>query len=132
MANWRLTRNDTAAFVEFDEDMQWVDEYNWQKIAQSTERALSGSLIIQQGIKLGGREITLQGEWVWHRKDKLDTLLAWSEVAELEMTLTHYDGRAFTVAFRHEDAGIGAEPVVYRTPERPEHQYTATVRLLTI
>ena len=94
MADWILKRKDTGATVRLPQDMRWEDEFGWNKVAQAApQRTLSGGLVIQQGIKANGRPITLSGDWVWLDLGSLRTLRDWTDVPELEMTLTHYDGR---------------------------------------
>ncbi|MCP1659346.1 hypothetical protein [Neisseria perflava] len=136
MANeyWQLTRKDTGAAVKLPQDMRWTDEYDWSKVAQAApQRTLSGGLIIQQGVKKNGRPITLSGDWVWINRADLQTLRDWSDTAELEMTLTHYDGRTFNVIFRTHDGALGsAEPVLYATPEKSSDYYTIEINLMTV
>lgn len=131
MADWLLKRNDNHVQVTFPEDMHWIDEYGWAAVQSDNGYALSGALLVQQGVKLAGRPITLAGDWVWHDKSTLDTLRNWSDVPELQMTLTHYDGRTFNVMMRHDEA-VGAEPVLYQTPESANDPYLLTIHLMTV
>ncbi|RPD86221.1 hypothetical protein EGK75_07525 [Neisseria weixii] len=135
MANdvWILKRNDTNERIELPQDIRWRDEFEWSKVAQAApQRTLSGGLIIQQGVKLNGRPITLSGSWVWHTLDTVRRLREWSDTPELEMTLSHYDGREFNVVFRLHDSALGnVEPVRYATPEAGSERYTAEILLMT-
>lgn len=133
MAMWQLKRNDTKQVIELPEDLYWIDEFDWSRIAQSAPvYMLSGAMSIQQGIKKAGRPITLTGDWVWLKRSDLLTLQSWTDVAELTMTLTHYDERTFKVIWRLHDKGITASPVEYTTPEPSDADYIATIRLMTI
>lgn len=133
MAMWQLKRNDTKQVIELPEDLYWIDEFDWSRIAQSAPvYMLSGAMSIQQGIKKAGRPITLTGDWVWLKRSDLLTLQSWTDVAELTMTLTHYDERTFKVIWRLHDKGITASPVEYTTPESSDADYIATIRLMTI
>ncbi|MBF0803362.1 MULTISPECIES: hypothetical protein [unclassified Neisseria] len=136
MANdyWQLKRKDTGAIVRLPQDMRWLDEFEWSKVAQAApQRTLSGGLVIQQGIKLNGRPVTLGGDWAWLKRGDLHTLREWSDTPALEMELTHYDGRTFDVAFRLHDATMNRiEPVRYATPETDGDKYTAAILLMTI
>lgn len=131
---WILTRNDTKERVELGEDLQWVDEFNWSKIAQSApEYTLTGSVYIPQGTKKAGRPITLAGDWVWHQREVVELLRSWCDVAKLTMQLTHYDGREFDVMWRlHENNAIDATPVDYQAPESDIDPYIATFKLMAI
>lgn len=133
MAMWQLKRNDTKQVIELPEDLYWIDEFDWSRIAQlAPVYMLSGAMSIQQGIKKAGRPITLTGDWVWLKRSDLLTLQSWTDVAELTMTLTHYDERTFEVIWRLHDKGITASPVEYTTPEPSDADYIATIRLMTI
>lgn len=129
-----LTRLDTNESLSLPQDLHWKDEFEWHAVAQSTpEYTLSGSLIIQQGVKQAGRPITLSGEWAWLDLKTIRTLSSWCDEPELKLQLTHYDGRVFQVAFRLHEGGLAQiSPVCYSTPEIDTDRYTAEIRLMTI
>lgn len=131
--NWTLTRKDNNATLELPADMRWRDEFDWQALAQSqVQYSLGGSAIIQQGTMLAGRPVTLGGEWIWLDRATLETLAAWADVPELEITLTHPDGRRLNVCFAR-PALSDCAPVAYRAPEDGTAQYEApTIHLMTI
>ena len=133
MTPWTLTRKDNNATLELPADMRWRDEFDWQALAQSSvQYSLGGSAIIQQGTMLAGRPVTLGGEWIWLDRATLETLAAWADVPELEITLTHPDGRQLNVCFAR-PALSDCAPVAYRAPEDGTAQYEApTIHLLTI
>ena len=133
MTPWTLTRKDNNATLELPADMRWRDEFDWQALAQSSvQYSLGGSAIIQQGTMLAGRPVTLGGEWIWLDRATLLTLAAWADVPELEMTLTHPDGRQLNVCFAR-PALSDCAPVAYRAPEDGTAQYDApTIHLMTI
>lgn len=132
--NWQLTRTDTNDTVELPQDMQWIDEFGWSSVVQTEPLySLSGSLLVQQGKRLAGRPITLTGEWVWHKRQTVETLIAWAEELNLPMTLKHYDGRVFSVCFRLHDTALGnVEAVQYATPENANERYVLTLNLMTV
>lgn len=133
MTPWTLTRKDNNATLELPADMRWRDEFDWQALAQSqVQYSLGGSAIIQQGTMLAGRPVTLGGEWIWLDRATLETLAAWADVPELEMTLAHPDGRQRNVCFAR-PALSDCAPVAYRAPEDGTAQYEApTIHLMTI
>jgi len=133
MTPWTLTRKDNNATLELPADMRWRDEFDWQALAQSSvQYSLGGSAIIQQGTMLAGRPVTLGGEWIWLDRATLETLAAWADVPELEITLTHPDGRRLNVCFAR-PALSDCAPVAYRAPEDGTAQYEApTIHLMTI
>lgn len=132
--NWQLTRTDTNDTVELPQDMQWIDEFGWSSVVQTEPvYSLSGCLLVQQGKRLAGRPITLTGEWVWHKRQTVETLIAWAEELNLPMTLKHYDGRVFSVCFRLHDTALGnVEAVQYATPENANERYVLTLNLMTV
>lgn len=134
MNTWKLTRHDTAEALTLPQDMQWTDEFDWTAVAQTAPvYALSGSLLVQQGVKLAGRPITLAGSWVWHPRATLAKLRDWADSPNLKMTLTHYDGRTFTVIFRSHDKALGnVAPIRYATPEDGSARYEFTLQLMTV
>lgn len=134
MSVWKLVRQDTGAAVELPQDMRWTDEFEWSAVAQTTPvYSLSGAVLVQQGLKLAGRPISLEGEWVWHGLSTLRTLRDWSDIPGLQLTLTHYDGRSFNVIFRLHDKVFGqVEPVHYATPEEDGDRYTFGILLMTV
>ncbi len=47
--------------IELPDDLLWVDEFDWNPVAQDIERSLTGALMVQEQAKLYGRPITLTG-----------------------------------------------------------------------
>lgn len=80
-------------------DLVWIDEYQWSTIVQSVERGLTGSLIVHQGTKLGGRKVTLEGgeTWAWVKRLELTTLKTFLESATSVLTLTLIDDSTISV-----------------------------------
>lgn len=131
--NLILKRNDTQEAVELPQDLRWIDEHDWSAVAQSSpERTLSGAQIIQQGVKQAGRPITLSADYVWLPLSTVQKLRDWTDVPELKMAYTHYDGRVFQVIFALHEQALKAEPVHFTTPELGSEQYIATIKLLTV
>lgn len=131
--NLILKRNDTQEAVELPQDLRWIDEHDWSAVAQSApERTLSGSQIIQQGVKREGRPITLSADNVWLPLSTVQKLRDWTDIAELKMSYTHYDGRSFQVIFALHEQAIKAEPVQFSTPELADERYMATIKLITV
>lgn len=131
--NLQLKRSDTLETIDLPQDLRWIDEHDWQAVSQTQpERTLSGSQIIQQSVKNAGRPITLSSDNVWILLDKVRKLRDWTDVPELRMTYTHYDGRTFNVIFALHEQAIKAEPVHFTAPEQLDERYTVTIKLLTI
>ena len=108
------------------DQLYWSDEYKWSKVIQSQEYAISGSLIVEDWVKLSGRPITLQGgdDRTWVSKEVVIQIQTLLDLPGQSITLYLTDGRQFTVIFDNSSgAGFEAEPLgsIYPTP--PEIPY---------
>ncbi|WP_131667373.1 hypothetical protein [Psychrobacter pygoscelis] len=56
----KLTNTQTNDVIVLSDGLYPVDEHNWSVVASNQQRALDGSLIIQQSLKKYGRPLTLQ------------------------------------------------------------------------
>lgn len=131
MRDLTLTRQDNRQSLILPADMRWMDEFDWVKVAQtSPEYTLSGSLLVQYGVKLAGRPITLGGDWAWVPRSVVRTLHDWAGVPALRLDLSLPDGRDFVVAFAL--AGIKAQPVRFAAPLADEDAYTLEISLMTM
>lgn len=125
--------------VELPRGMVWEDEFAWQAVETSTDRGITGALIIDAFALTAGRPITLVGSdgagWSGMTRAKVIALKAMADAMvdpALTYTLTHSDGRTFTVRF-----AAGANPIDARPLARPElppetYPYVVTVRLITV
>lgn len=108
-----------VSMVTLSHDFEWVDEASWSKVVQDVAYATSGNVFVQQGVRLSGRYITLQGkdDMAWIERHDLDLLMTLID-ARKEMTLTMtYDylppypgSRTFNVIFRYHE-----QPIDYRS-----------------
>lgn len=55
------TYQSNTVTITLPTDLNWVDEFKWSPVIQSQEYAISGSLVVDDWVKLAGRPITLQG-----------------------------------------------------------------------
>ena len=56
----RLVDQTSLAEIALPNDLLWVDEFKWTPVSSTGSYSLAGSLIIEQGVKLAGRPITLE------------------------------------------------------------------------
>lgn len=120
--------------LQLDPDLYWADENNWSPVEQSTQRTVTGALIVSNSARVGGRPISLQpvdDASAWMQRGTLETLRSWAAVAGREMTLT-LRGQARTVVFRHTDGAIDAEPVFHFSDTDASDWYRVTLRFLEI
>ena len=47
--------------IELPDDLLWVNEYSWNPVDQTTERSLTGALLVQEQSVQHGRPIQLSG-----------------------------------------------------------------------
>ena len=97
-----ITLTNGGTILSLPPDLIWADELTWSAVAQSTERGIFGTLIIDAMARNGGRPITLQGDGdsAWIDRGTLRTLGAWAQTPGLRMALD-VRGEIFTVVFDH-------------------------------
>ena len=47
--------------ITLPDDLLWINEFDWNPVAQSTERSLTGALLVQERQLIHGRPIVLSG-----------------------------------------------------------------------
>lgn len=116
------------------DQMEWVDQFAWDPVAQEQERTLTGSLIIQEGVKLYGRPITLAsngGAWFTHT-----TVLALEALRDqpgIVMPLKLQDGSEHFVTWNRMDGAPVQAAQVFRTVvPSADWLYELTLRLITV
>jgi len=120
--------------VELDDQFEWTDEFDWDAIAQEQERSVSGALLIQEGVKLYGRPITLKSNGgVWTKLSVVRSLEVLRDIPNKVMDLTMPDGRSFSVIFNRIDgAPLEATPLERRVAPSDDMLYEITLRLITV
>ncbi len=115
--------------VTLPDNLHWPDEFTWSPVGQTTERTLSGAMVVEEAARQGGRPITLRGAWI--DRTTVDALRSLEQQVGTNMTLTLPDGRTFTVLFRRDSsAGVEAEPLFPRAAPDTETLYALTLRLM--
>lgn len=129
------------AGITLPDDMQWEDEFTWLPVAQQSDVALSGALILEESTLLAGRPITLRSLQSGNQYSAVadyTTVLALRALAATArdqtspMALTLPDGRTTTVMFRHADLGFEARPLKHIVPPEPTDLYLITLRLQAV
>ena len=97
-----ITLTNGGTTLSLPPDLIWADELTWSAVAQSTERGVFGTLIVDAMARNGGRPITLQGDGdsAWIDRGTLRALGAWARTPGLRMAL-EVRGEAFSVVFDH-------------------------------
>jgi hypothetical protein len=120
------------------DDLLWSDEHSWSPVVSSVSYLITGALLVQSATRQAGRDITLVGaaDMAWVTRSVVNVLRDWaalpldSATGRFELTLT--DGRIFTVAFRHADGAIEAEPVTGFPARNDNDFYRITLKLMQI
>lgn len=120
------------------DDLLWSDEHAWSPAVASTSYLITGALLIQSATRQAGRPITLVGapDMAWVTRATVEQLRVWAAFPVSNTTgrfaLTFGDGHSFTVAFRHTETAIEAEPVLGIPARADTDFYRLTLRLLEI
>ena len=128
----------TEAILLLPDDLLWSDEHAWTPAVSSVSYLITGALLVQSATRQAGRPITFVGpaDMAWVTRSTLETLRSWAAVALSDTSgrfaLTLADGRNFTVAFRHQDTAIEAEPVLGIPARSDADFYRLTLRLMEI
>lgn len=119
-------------------DLLWVDEMHWSPVKQSTERSITGALIVDVMPKVAGRPVGLKGTSTsaWIARAELKALRAAAAVPGVRCSLS-WNGEVHAVMFDHGDsdtsAAVTAEPVVdFSDPQDADYYHSLSVRLLTV
>ena len=126
-----MTLND----IELPDDLLWVNEFDWNPVEQTTERSLTGALLVQEQSLKHGRPIELSGndESGWVPRSTVEALLQVSQTPNKVMTLTLSDNRTFPVIFdRSNGSPIQARQVLPFAYPDDSYQYSLSIRLLTV
>ena len=95
-------------------------------------------MLIQSATRQAGRPITLVGapDMAWVTRATVELLRAWAAIpvgiTTGRFALTLKDGPSFTVAFRHTETAIEAEPVLGIPARADTDFYRLTLRFLEI
>jgi len=120
--------------VDLPPDLVWTDEA-WSPVVGNAERSLTGAQIIQLGVAISARPITLappagqRGGWM--PRAHLSALQSWRDTPGLTMTLT-LRGQTWTVRWRHQDAPpLEWEPLRHRVTPADTDWVLPTIKLET-
>ena len=131
-----ITLTNGGTTLSLPPDLIWADELTWSAVAQSSERGIFGTLIIDAMARNGGRPITLQGDGdsAWIDRRTLRTLGAWAQTPGLRMALD-VRGEIFTVVFDHgeeeESRAMGMTAVIdYADKEDGDYYCSLVLRFI--
>jgi len=115
--------------LELDDEIEWLDELDWTPVTQTIFYGVTGQQVIQEGIKRGGRPITLRLRMTRDLLDQLRDLFTATDNLELVL----YD-QTLAVRWRHADGPISATPDmdIVNPSSEPSLYYTATLRFVEV
>jgi hypothetical protein len=121
--------------ITLPEDLLWSDEDQWNPVAQTADRGITGALIVQAAAKIAGRSMTLapldEGS-AWMSRSTLDALRNQSTYAGRQFVL-NLRGVNYDVIFRYHDGlAVEARPVVSYSDVQADDWYLVTLRLMTV
>lgn len=117
------------------EQLEWIDEWDWDPVAQEQDRSLTGALIVQEGRrKLYGRPITLSSNGAaWFTLAKVRELEALAEVRVIVMLLTLPTGEQHHVTWnRAAGPSVQAKPLFRQVNPDADWLHELTLRLITV
>ncbi len=123
-----------SAVLALPDDLLWTDEHAWTPAVAAVSYLLTGALLVESAARQKGRPITLVGaaDMAWVTRVTVNTLHAWAANPGSRFELTLADGRAFTVAFRHHETAIEAEPVTGFPARHEGDFYRLTTRFMEV
>lgn len=116
------------------DQLEWTDEFEWDAIAQEQERSLAGNLLVQEGVKVHGRPITLASNGAaWFTLAMVRQLEVLRDIPGRVMPLVLPDGREFSVMFnRVGGAPLEAKPLWRQVNPAGDQLHEITLRLITV
>lgn len=119
--------------IDLGDQLEWVDEFEWDAIGQETQRSVSGQLLVQAAVKHHGRPITLASNGAeWTPLAVVRSIELLRDTLGKVMQLTLPDGRQFSVIFNRDSAPLEAVPLFRQVNPADDHLYEITLRLLTV
>lgn len=120
------------------DDLLWSDEHSWSPVVSSVSYLVTGALMVQSATRQAGRAITLVGaaDMAWVNRASVNVLRDWAalplDAVSGRFRLTLAGARVFTVAFRHGEGAIEAEPVTGFPARSDADFYRITLKLMQI
>lgn len=119
-------------------DLLWEDEFAWSPVSQSTERSITGALLVDVGTRQDGRPITLTGteRHAWLQRTEVQALRVWLALPEQVFALS-INGAVFDVLFDHgtdetSRAFVVAPLIDYSDPQSHHYYCSVTLRFITV
>tara|TARA_R100001443_G_scaffold115738_1_gene134215 strand:- start:678 stop:1052 length:375 start_codon:yes stop_codon:yes gene_type:complete len=116
--------------TELPENLYWSNEFDFQGVAQSKQRTVSGGVVVESVLLSYGQSVTLTGAWA--RRDVVDLLRSMAADVSAKRVLTLNDGTTHAVVFDVEAGGVQAVALSPELNPTVETIYEITLHLLTV
>ncbi len=123
----------TLGGVDLPDDINWIDEFNFQPVSQSVTRTIAGNLVQFNQALVLGRPITLEAieDEGWLTKDQVDSIQSLASTPGGTFTLA-IGAQSFTVTFRHDEGAFEPSPFLSRIDPASGDFFRAIIRLRTV
>lgn len=130
MAN-TLTNGTTV--LTLPDDLMWPDEFSWSAVQAQRSYSVAGALLIDRGVKLAGRPITLQAgvDYAWATRSVALTLFSWVQQANPALTLS-YRGTSYPVDFDRAAQPLEVTQVLEYSNPNTTDSCVLTLRFITL
>lgn len=138
MINTKLTNTETGNIIILSDSLYPIDDLNWSAVASNQQRALDGTLIIQQGIKKYGKPLTLQSpdDMGWLTRETVNKLASERDKLSATFWLDYLaDGavKRVKVAFdTSKDNAVEAKPVKGFNSPQLDDPFLVTLRFIEV
>ncbi len=129
-----ITLDTSEGVLTLPHECIWLDEFEWNKVKARNFYSITGDMIVEKSYVEVGRPITLGGDNAIIKRSDLLTLMEYTDIESISMTLTLHDSRVFNVMFRYWDQPVveGNAPIQgYSVPDE-DHYYILTLKLVTL
>lgn len=129
-----LTSLSDNVSLTLPDDLLWIDEHSWTPPVATVSYLLTGALLVESAVRQAGRPITLIGndDMGWVTQNSLDKLYYWTTEPHRKFKLLFLDGRAFNIAYRHNEPSIESKPILGFPTRSDSDFHQITLRFLTI
>ena len=109
-----ITLTHGTTVLTLPDALSWSDEYTWSPVQQTKTYTTTGALLIEEGTRLAGRPITLEGaeDRTWCTRELVDALHVLAQTPGIVMTLV-LRGVSHSVTFDHERGALQGLPVLF-------------------
>jgi hypothetical protein len=119
--------------ISLSPSLLWIDEFDWTPIEQVESRSITGNLILQTGVRAGGRPITLKAGDTYGWLARSTVLALQAKLAGTPPFVLTIGSHTFSVAWRHAGGKpIEARPVVDYADPLDADPYIVTLNFLVI